>query len=48
MLNKSLEIDGRKEIAVSKCDKLLEKITLEVGRVQNRKKFRQCMMGIGI
>lgn len=30
MFNESLEIDGRTEISVSKCEKLWEKITLEV------------------
>lgn len=33
MLHKSLGIDGRAEMAVSKSDKLLEKITLELGGV---------------
>lgn len=38
MLNKSLVIDGRTEILVSKCGEFLEKITLEVGGNGNRKK----------
>lgn len=37
MLNKSLEINGRTEVSISKCEELLEKIILEVGEVGERK-----------
>lgn len=40
MLTESLETDGRTEIEVSKCEKLLEKITLEVGGIGNRKRYK--------
>lgn len=50
MLNKSLETEGRTEIAISKCEETLETRTLEAGGVGNRKKkkCRQCKMGIAI
>lgn len=38
MLNKSLETEGRTEIAISKCEETLETRTLEAGGVGNRKK----------